>query len=74
MTASLIGEDRSDWLRGEIHTASDSYARYLIARGAAVLVEGDEALPPPALSTKAFIAPDPVATHRDPIGPRKGRG
>lgn len=72
MTASLIGEDRSDWLRGEIHEASDLYARYLVWRGAATVVS-EESPPSPSLATASFAAPDPVAQHRDPIGPRKKR-
>lgn len=69
MIAGLVGEDHTDWLPGEVHDASEWYARYLIHRGAAVAVD---ALPPaPALTTQAVEAPQPVVQHRDPVRRRK---
>ena len=38
MVRGVVGEDRTDWLPGEIKTCSDWYAEYLVGRRAAVLV------------------------------------
>jgi hypothetical protein len=35
MKASLFGEDKTDWLKGEIHEATELYGTYLIQRDAA---------------------------------------
>ena len=66
MTASLVGEDRTDWLTGEVHEATEHYARYLFHRGAAVLA--DEGSIPPAgpLTTASIRNADPVPVHREP--------
>jgi hypothetical protein len=71
MTASLFGEDKTDWLNGTIHEASEQYAQYLIGREAAVLANpGDksEAVPhgPPPLTTASVRTGDPTAESRDP--------
>lgn len=70
MVTGLIGEDGTDWLPGETHEASVAFARYLVHREAATL---ETELPSVPLTTKSFDAPDPVAAHRDPIGPKKKR-
>ncbi len=69
MTASLVGEHGQDWLSGETYDATPHYARYLVGRGAAVLVDGE--LPATPLTTQAFEASDPVAAHRDPVKRKK---
>jgi hypothetical protein len=66
MRVALFGEDKTDWLPGEIHEASDHYARYLINREAATLVEG-EVVAAPALTTQSFTDRDPKISHRDPV-------
>jgi hypothetical protein len=66
MTSSLLGEDGTDWLTGETHEATVHYARYLVNRGAAYLVDATP-LPTPALSTQAFSDRDPASHHRDPM-------
>jgi hypothetical protein len=73
MTASLFGEDKKDWLKGEIHEASEGYATYLIGRDAAVLAQPtdkSEAVPhgprPTGLTTASVTTSDPTATTRDP--------
>lgn len=74
MTSSLVGEDRQDWHSGEIHEASDFYARYLIGRGAAVLADPETPhLRSSPLTTASLEHGDPVAAHRDPDSPRRGR-
>jgi hypothetical protein len=69
LVESLIGEDGQDWHSGETHEASNDFACYLVGRGAAVVVDGVLSAAP--LTTQAFDAPDPVAAHRDPIGPKR---
>jgi hypothetical protein len=71
MAASLFGEDKTDWLKGEIHEATEDYATYLIGREAAVLAQpGDksEAVPhgPKPLTTASLTTADPTAVSRDP--------
>lgn len=51
----IVGEDRKDWLAGEEHEASERYARYLIQRGVAELVEDE---PPLAEPDRAGLATD----------------
>ena len=57
----IVGEDRTDWLPGSTHEASDGYARELVRRGVAVIV-GGEAVSEPAkgLTTDAIT---PVANR-----------
>lgn len=37
----INGEDLTGWQPGDVKECSEQYARYLIARGGAVLVEGE---------------------------------
>lgn len=64
----LVGEDGQDWLPGEVHDASDKFARDIVFRRAAVLVEGEELDASPTLTTKALRNADPSPSHRDPRG------
>lgn len=62
MTRGIVGEDRTDWLPGETHEASEHYARYLVVqRGAAVYVDAAPApVASPGLTTDAL---QPVANR-----------
>ena len=74
MTASLIGEHGNDLFAGQVADVSEWFARYLLGRGAAVLA--DPEAPPlrsSPLTTAHLEHGDPVAAHRDPAGPRRGR-
>ena len=74
MTASLIGEHGNDLFAGQVADVSEWFARYLIGRGAAVLA--DPEAPPlrsSPLTTANLEHGDPVAAHRDPASPKRGR-
>lgn len=59
----IVGEDRKDWLEGEVHQASALYAAYLVWRRIAEIVED-----PPLSDATPSAAPVNRMS-----GPSKGR-
>jgi hypothetical protein len=58
----LVGEDRTDWLPGEVHEASKNFATQLVHNGAAEFVTDDARAETPAVESR-----DPDPEHRDPV-------
>jgi hypothetical protein len=65
----LVGEDRTDWLPGEVHEASKNYAQHLVHNGAAEFVTDDDRAETPAIESRDPMpeSHDPVPEHRDPV-------
>jgi hypothetical protein len=66
MTRGVVGEDRTDWLPGTVHEASEAFARTLFTRGAAVPVGEVAPAAPAPLTTQVIENRAIVPASRDP--------
>lgn len=69
--AGVVGEDRQDWLGDTEHECSESYARHLVNRGLATIVElGAKAIAPATASIESrdprIESQAPAIENRDP--------
>lgn len=53
----LVGEDRQSWLPGEVHDASEAFAKTLVRQGRAIFAEGE---PPIDTDAGALTTASPI--------------